>query len=136
MKEKIKKVKGWFKENWIYVAGGAATVGVIALAIVKGMKPDNDAIDPFVIDRSKDDWMDQLKAPFALEGGRQFTVRESFAADLLDEFQRDQLKKQGILTDELEAELVDKFVEEYPEATAILDQIEGFWNWKKKPEET
>ena len=134
MKEKVEKVKGWFKENWMYVAGGAATVGVIALAIVKGVKPD-DTIDPLVIDQNKTDWMDQLKAPFACKG-KQFTVREAFAAALLDDYQREQLKKEGILTDAHEAELVDKFVEEYPDATAILDQIEGFWTWIKKPEET
>lgn len=135
MKEKIVKAKAWFKKNWVYVAAGATTAGVIALAIVKGIKPDSDVIDPLVIDRGKDDWMDELKAPFVYKD-RQFTVREAFAAALLDEYERSQLKQEGIFTDAHEANLVDKFVKEYPEQTAVLDQIEGFWTWIKKSEKT
>ena len=135
MKEKIVKAKAWFKRNWVYVAAGATTAGVIALAIVKGMKPDSDVIDPVVIDRGKDDWMDELEAPFACKG-RQFTVREAFAAALLNEYERQQLKEEGIFTGAHEADLVDKFVEEYPEQTAILDQIEGFWSWIDESEKT
>lgn len=135
MKEKIEKAKTWFKKNWVYVTAGATTAGVIALAIVKGMKSDGDVIDPLVIDRGKDDWMDELKAPFVYKD-RQFTVREAFAAALLDEYERRQLKQEGIFTDAHEADLVDKFVEEYPEQTAVLDQIEGFWTWIKRSEKT
>lgn len=106
MKEKIEKVKGWFKENWMYVAGGAATASVIALAIVKGIKPDDCVIDPIVIDRGKEDWMDQL---FTYEkyscNDRFMTAREACAALDWNELARSYLIDKGILTKEVEKDI-------------------------------
>ena len=134
MKEKIEKVKSWFKENWIYAASGAATAGVIALAIIQGNKKGDAMIDPFVIDKATTDWMDQLTTGATCKG-KDLTVRELISVGRLDAYTLEQLEKRGIYTPELACEMGTNFAKEYPATTAVLDQIDGFWKFVNKPEE-
>ncbi len=127
MKEKI---KAWMKENWMYVAGGAATVAAVGLAVWKGLKTDNSVIDPIVIDKGKDDWMDQLTTYSAVKGKR-LTVRETDAILEYDELERALLKEKGILTYGIEADICDELLKnpdnEY--MFSVLNKLEGFWTY-------
>lgn len=102
MKEKIEKAKAWFKKNWVYVTAGAATAGVIVVAVVKGLS-DGGVIDPIVIDKAKEDWMDQLKTyEQYTDKGKLMTVREACAALDYCELVHSYLKENGTLTKEIE----------------------------------
>lgn len=122
------KVKAWMKENWMYVAGGAATVTAVGLAIWKGLKTDNSVIDPMVIDKGKDDWMDQLETYCELKD-KPLTVRETGAVLGYDEMARGILMSKGILTKDIEVSIYDE-IKANPDNEylfSVLDKIEGFW---------
>lgn len=105
MKEKIEKAKAWFKKNWVYVTAGAATAGVIVVAVVKGLS-DGGVIDPIVIDKAKVDWMDQLKTYEQYSSkGKLMTVREACAALDYNELVHSYLKENGTLTKEMEKQV-------------------------------
>ena len=131
MKEKMKT---WFKKNWMYVTIGAASAGAIALAIINGFKEDA-SIDPIVIDKSTDEWMYKLTIPGMNFKGKELTVMEGLCVGELNDYIRDRMRNSGLLTDEMEADIVDDFVEQYPGATKVLDSIDGFWVFKKKSED-
>ena len=133
MKEKLAKVKSWAKENWMYVAGGAATVTAVGLAIWKGLKTDNSVIDPMVIDKGKNEWMDQLKT-YSSVNGNYLTVRETDAVLGYDILERNLLKEKGILTDNVEMDICDE-IKANPDSEylfSVLDKIEGFWIYVDK----
>ena len=105
MKEKIEKAKAWFKKNWVYVTAGAATAGVIVVAVVKGLS-DGGVIDPIIIDKAKEDWMDQLKTYEQYSSkGKLMTVREACAALDYNELVHSYLKENGTLTKEMEKQV-------------------------------
>lgn len=131
MKEKMKT---WFKKNWMYVTIGAASAGAIALAIINGFKEDT-SIDPIVIDKSTDEWMDKLTIPGMEFKGKELTVMEAVCIGELDSYLRDRMKSNGLLTDEMEANIADDFVKQYPATTKVLDSIDGFWIFQNKSEE-
>lgn len=131
MKEKM---KAWFKKNWMYVTIGAASAGAIALAIINGLKEDT-SIDPIVIDKSTGEWMNKLTIPGGEFKGKELTVLEAVCIGQLDSYIRDKMRSDGILTDEMEADIVDGFVEQYPVMTKVLDSIDGFWVFQKKSED-
>lgn len=136
MKEKMEKIKVWMKENWMYVVGGTATLSVIVLAVWKGSKTDISVVKPFVIDKSKDEWMDQLnvKAKF---NGQPLTVREMEAIAVFDEWHRSLMKEEGFLSDKIDADITDK-IEANPDSAyiiSVLDGIEGFWSELEPSEE-
>ena len=75
MKEETKtKVKSWFKKNWAYVVIGAVAVGTVVVSVMSNDSSDETPVDPYVIDRSKDDWMDILKVPYL---DSKITVRQA-----------------------------------------------------------
>lgn len=126
----MSKFKNWLKENWLYVAGGVATAGVIAAAVIKGLKPGDSNL--LTIDTSKDDWMDlkELDTGWRVKGNP-LTVRQTLACAALDDYIYEQMKDKGLLTTNIEADICDKFAEEYSETTKILDTIEGIWKYTK-----
>ena len=134
MMKKITKeaAKAWLKENWAYLAAGGAFVGTVVVAVVCALNKTDDMIDPFVIDRAKDDWMDQLNSFHRMQStGKLLTVHEALECSCLDQYIKDSLRDRGVLTDQLEADICDKFCEEFPEKAAVLDGIEGFWHYQE-----
>jgi len=134
MAKKITKesVKSWFKRNWEYVLAGGTLIGIgIGSAVAVGIaNKSNGMIDPITIDRAKDDWMDQLDSFHVMKNtGRRLTVLEALECSCLDQYIKDNLKERGILTDNLEGDIVKNFCEEFPEKAAVLDKIEGFWHY-------
>ena len=134
MKEKMEKVKSWFKENWMYVAGGATVAGAVALAIVKGIEQDDSVIEPIVIDIGTDDWKDKLMSG-AYCGDYPLTVRQRIAIGDIDSYSWDYLKKHGIVTREIDQKISDDFKNDYPEIIKILNTIDGFWGDSGYPQE-
>ena len=137
MKEKIEKAKSWFKENWAYVAGGAATVGVIALAVIKGIKADADVIDPFVIDKGNYKWMDQLTTYEKYNSSDRFmTVRETCAALDYNELVRSYLLDKNILTKDMEKDAYNSIQENEKEMfNYIVPILEDYGFFVKKETE-
>ena len=132
MAKKITKesVKAWLKENWAYLAAGGAFIGTVIIAAVCAMNNEDTVIDPYVIDRAKDDWMDKLMTDHRMKKtGEYLTVRQALECSCLDQYIKEDLNHRGILTQELEAEICDRFCEEWPEKAAVLDGVEGFWHY-------
>lgn len=131
----MSKFKNWLKENWLYVAGGVATAGVIAAAVIKGLKPGDSNSNLLTIDTSKDDWMDskELVTGWRVKGNP-LTVRQSLACAALDNYIYEQMKDKGLLTTNIEADICDKFCEEYSGTSEILDTIDGIWKYTKTEE--
>lgn len=129
----MSKIKEWLKENWLYVAGGVATAGVIAVAVIKGLKPGDSNL--LTIDTSKDDWMDskELDTGWRVKGNP-LTVRQTLACAALDDYIYEQMKDKGLLTTNIEADICDKFCEENSGTSEILDTIDGFWKYTKTEE--
>ena len=134
MEEKFEKVKSWFKKNWVYVVSGAAAASAIALAVVNGMRPDEDVGEPIVIDISKDDWKDQLMSG-AYCADQPLTVRQRIAIGDIDSYAWDYLKKNGIITREIDQEISTNFEKDYPGVVKVLNTIEEFWGDNGYPEE-
>lgn len=131
----MSKFKNWMKENGLYVLGGLATAGVMAAAVIKGLKPGDSNSNLLTIDTSKDDWMDskELITGWRVKGNP-ITVRQTLACAALDNYIYDQMKDKGLLTTNIEADICDKFAEEHSETTKILDTIEGIWKYTKTEE--
>lgn len=129
----MSKIKEWLKENWLYVAGGVATAGVIAVAVIKGLKPGDSNL--LTIDTSKDDWMDskELDTGWRVKGNP-LTVRQTLACAALDDYIYEQMKDKGLLTTNIEADICDKFCEENSGTSEILDTIDGIWKYTKTEE--
>lgn len=123
------KVKAWFKKNWVYVAygvGGAATIAAVVVGISTGLAQDKSVGDLLVIDKSKDDWLDQLTTP-AIFKGKHMTVRQADSAFHLESFQNSRLREQGIFTDKMDADLVDEFCKRFPYDCKVLETLEGYF---------
>ena len=129
------KVKAWFKENWMYVAGGVTTVGVIALAVVKGLKPDESVGNLMVIDLDKDDWPDKLTTPCVFHG-KHMTVRQADSAFHLENYITSNMRSKGLLTDQLDSDLCNEFCEKFPHDAAVLEALEGFFKPMEEAEKT
>lgn len=126
----MSKFKKWFKGNWLYVAGGATTIGTIAMAVIKGLKPDDSNSNLLTIDTSKGDWMDskELHTLWYVDGpdGKELTVKEALCLGIRNGVIYDKMKKRGLLTEDLEEELIQEFSKEYNNVCNVLDNIEGF----------
>lgn len=134
----MSKIKEWLKENWLYVAGGAATAGVMAAAVIKGLKPGDPNSNLLIIDTSKDDWMDskELHTWWYVDGpdSRELTVKEALCLGIFDGVIYDKMKKRGLLTADLEEELNQEFSKEHSGVYNVLDNIEGFWKYTETEE--
>lgn len=134
----MSKFKNWLKENWLYVAGGVATAGVIAAAVIKGLKPGDSNSNLLTIDTSKDDWMDskELHTWWYVNGpdSKELTVKEALCLGILDGVIYDKMKGRGLLTEDLEEELIQEFSKEHSGACNVLDNIEGFWKYSETEE--
>lgn len=133
----MSKFKNWLKENWLYVAGGAATAGVITAAVIKGLKPGDSNSNLLTIDTSKDDWMDskELKTHWAFKDkDNELTVRQALCCGMADSYVCDEMVDRGLLTDELKLEIGTKFVQEHEDIASVLNTIEGYWEEPKSEE--
>lgn len=133
----MSKFKNWLKENWLYVAGGVATAGVIAAAVIKGLKPSDSNSNLLTIDASKNDWMDlkELKTHWSFKDkGNELTVRQALCCGMADSYVCDEMVDRGLLTDELKLEIGTKFVQEHEDIASVLNTIEGYWEEPKSEE--
>lgn len=132
----MSKIKEWLKENWLYVAGGVATAGVIAVAVIKGLKPGDSNL--LTIDTSKDDWMDskELHTWWYVNGpdSKELTVKEALCLGIFDGVMYDKMKDRGLLTEDLEEELIQEFSKEHSGVYNVLDNIEGLWEYTETEE--
>lgn len=129
MKEKIKL---WWKKNWKYVAGGAAVAaafGTVIYAIVNG--EDSDVIDPIVIDKGTDDWMNTLTVPYTYNDAN-MTINQLAAVAAIDNNMHRVLVEEGILTADLEAKINDAWCNKFPKLAKYLDEIPNFWDTPNK----
>lgn len=124
MAKKITKegIKNWFRNNWAYVVAGEAVIATIVLAVLSGKTNDSGVIDPYVIDRAKDDWMDELYTG-ARWNGKELTVRQIICDDHLNCCIIDAARENGVLTSEITDPVVTKFVEEWPESAKALEEM-------------
>lgn len=134
----MSKFKNWMKENRLYVLGGLATAGVMAAAVIKGLKPDDSNSNLLTIDTSKDDWMNskELHTWWYVNGpdSKELTVKEALCLGILDGVVYDKMKKRGLLTEDLEEELIQEFSKEHSGVYNVLDNIEGLWEYTETEE--
>lgn len=134
MAKKITKegIKNWFRNNWAYVVAGEAVIATVVLAIVSGKTNDSGVIDPYVIDRAKDDWMDEFESQMIMgTTGKRMTVKQALALGCLECDAIDYLRDKGILTKEMEIDIVEQFEKDDPYSMSVLDTIEGFWSYSE-----
>ena len=126
----MSKFKNWLKENGLYVLGGLATAGVMVAAVIKGLKPDDTVIDPYVIDRGKDDWMDELKTDRWILG-KELTIREALA---VGDYYVYTVKQLSPDIDDV-VDINKGFLKvENPKDIEVLNSIEGPWKYTKTEE--
>lgn len=134
----MSKFKNWMKENGLYVLGGLATAGVMAAAVIKGLKPGDSNSNLLTIDTSKDDWMNskELHTWWYVNGpdSKELTVKEALCLGILDGDIYYKMKDRGLLTEDLEEELIQEFSKEHSGVYNVLDNIEGLWEYTKTEE--
>lgn len=126
----MSKFKNWLKENGLYVLGGLATAGVMVAAVIKGLKPDYTVIDPYVIDRGKDDWMDELKTDRWIHD-KELTIREALA---VGDYYVYTVKQLSPDIDDV-IDINKGFLKvENPKDIEVLNSIEGPWKYTETEE--
>lgn len=134
----MSKFKNWVKENGLYVLGGLATAGVMAAAVIKGLKPGDSNSNLLTIDTSKDDWMNskELHTWWYVNGpdSKELTVKEALCLGIFDGVIYDKMKDRGLLTEDLEEELIQEFSKEHSGVYNVLDNIEGLWEYTETEE--
>ena len=130
----MSKFKNWLKENWLYVAGGAATASVIAAAVIKGLKPGDSNL--LTIDTSKDAWMDlkELDSRWSYKG-KKLTVRQALCDGMFCNYMVEKTMERGLLPDPIRIEICEQFAEEHEDKFNVLNTIEGFVEYHKTKEE-
>lgn len=65
---------------------------------------------------------------------KELTVKEALCLGILDGVIYDKMKGRGLLTEDLEEELIQEFSKEHSGACNVLDNIEGFWKYSETEE--
>ena len=131
----MSKFKNWVKENGLYVLGGLATAGVMAAAVIKGLKPGDSTSNFLTIDISKDDWMDlkELDSRWSYKG-KKLTIRQALCDGMFCNYIVEKTMERGLLPDPVRIEICEQFAKEHEDKFNVLNTIEGFVEYTKTEE--
>lgn len=109
-----RSVKLWLKENWVWVVSGISVVALTVFASKNGGTVEEETIiEPFVIDKRGDKWMDVLTVPFDTY---RVTVREATnLADYYHKLVQWAYDHDSSITEEIEANFSHEYETDNPE---------------------